>query len=205
MELNLPPSAFVNKFIPKSKFFGKAIINTKLKNELADKIQKITWKYKLSESTINTPKTELVEEIQIFEIELKQQVIPTNILKIIDKTIPYPILYLLKFGTHHASGMALKNDSVQSYYFSEWDEDKQFDFTGINLERIYEKLIKNFITKTDTVDKEFKQMVETDQKIKVLEKEIEILKNKIRRETQFNKKVELNTLLQKKENELKNL
>ncbi|MBF0103459.1 MAG: DUF4391 domain-containing protein, partial [Desulfobacterales bacterium] len=42
----LPLSAFLNnKPIPKTKFYEKASISPKLKQQFIDKIQKITWKY----------------------------------------------------------------------------------------------------------------------------------------------------------------
>jgi hypothetical protein len=115
MDFNLPAQSFVNKFIPKNKIFGKVILNTKIRNEFTDKIQKITWKYKLSEETININKTDNIEEIQIFEIELKEQIIPKNILKIIDKIIPYPILYIFTYKNEFAYGISLKDENAQNY------------------------------------------------------------------------------------------
>ena len=205
MDFKLPKEAFVNKFIPKSKFFGKAILNTRLKNEFIDKIQRITWKYKLAEETISINKTEKVEEIQIFEIELKKQIIPKNILKIIDRTIPYPILYVFIYKDNFAYGISLKDESVGSYYFSEWNEQKEFNFTGINLENIYQNIIKEFITKTKTDNKKFNDIIGIDDNIKILEKEVQVLKNKVNKEKQFNRKVELNKILLKKKKELNNL
>jgi hypothetical protein len=52
MEFNLPKEAYVNKFIAKNKFFGKTLVNSKLKNEFSEKIQRITWQCKLAEDTI---------------------------------------------------------------------------------------------------------------------------------------------------------
>ncbi len=205
MNFNLPSGAFVNKFIAKNKFFGKTIFNTRLKNEFIDKIQKITWKYKLAEETIGINKTEKVEEIQIFEIELKKQTIPKNILKIIDKTIPYPILYVFIYKDDFAYGISLKDESVQNYYFSDWNESKEFNFTGINLENIYQNIIKEFIVSTETKDKKFHDIIGIDDSIKMLEKEIQTLQNKVRKEKQFNRKVELNKTLLEKKKELNNL
>ena len=99
MELKLPGNAYVNKFIAKSKFYERATLSTKLQNEFIKKIQKITWKYKLADETIGIFKTENVTEIQIFEIELKEQIIPQNVLKVIDKSISYPILYIFTLST----------------------------------------------------------------------------------------------------------
>lgn len=72
MKFQLPKTAYLNKFIAKSKFYEKANINYKLQKEFVEKIQRITWLYKLSEETIGITKTKNVTEIQIFEIALKQ-------------------------------------------------------------------------------------------------------------------------------------
>ena len=195
----LPNTTIVNKFIAKTKFYQLNKLKPKLKNEFIDTIQKITWKNKLSEDTINIPKTNKVTEIQIFEIELKQQVIPKNVLKVIDKSIPYQILYKFIYKNNQAYGITLKgNDMTEShnYYFSDWNQVMNFDITGISLEKVYEKLIKAFI-KIDDKDKlEFNKVIEIDNHIKQLEKEITTLNNKINREKQFNRKVELNKVLQ---------
>lgn len=205
MKFNLPEKSFVNKFIPKSKFFEKAIVNTKLKNEFASKIKRITWKYKLAEDTIGVLKTDNVEEIQIFEIELKEKGIPKNVLKVIDKAIPYQILYVFIYKDSLAFGVTLKGNNLQRYYFSEWDSNLNIDFRGVNLEKIYQNIVKKFISKVETDEKSFGEVVENDARMELLEKEIRTLKNKISKEVQFNKKVELNKVLKEKKEELKNI
>ena len=72
MDFLLPKQAYVHRTIPKNTFFGKTAISTKLKKEFTDQIQKITWKYKIAEDTIGVAGTPQVEEIQIFEIQLKE-------------------------------------------------------------------------------------------------------------------------------------
>ncbi len=202
MDFLLPEQSHVRKFIPKSKFFEKAVVNTKLKKEFTDKIQKIIWQYKLAEETISVPKTEKVAEVQIFEIQLKEREIPKNVLKIIDKSIPYPILYVFTHEGHFAYGITLKGEGEQRYYFSAWDEKKTFNFVGANLERVYQGLVTTFIKKVASETKDFQILIELDKKIETLEKEISALKNKIKNERQFNKKVELNNILRAKQIEL---
>lgn len=205
MEFLLPEQAYLHKFIPKNKFFEKAVVSAKLKKDFTDKIQKITWKYKLAERTIGIPPTNNVEEIQIFEIQLKTQDIPKNILRIIDKSIPYPILYVFKHDEHTAYGMTLKGGNDQRYYFSPWDEKKTFSFTGINLERVYQGIVTSFIKDTSNTTKDFDVIVEKDKKKEMLEKEIAAIRNKIRGEKQFNKKVELNKALQNKKQDMESI
>ena len=205
MDFLLPEQAYVHKLIPKSKFFEKAVVNTKLKKEFTDKIQKITWEYKLAEGTIGVPGTETVEEIQIFEIQLKERDIPKNVLRIIDKSIPYPILYIFTHEGHVAYGITLKGGGDQRYYFSPWDEKQTFNFVGINLERVYQGIVTSFINGAGDEAKDFKEIVETDRRKETLEKEISALKNKIKNEKQFNKKVELNKILIEKKTDLESI
>ncbi|PCH92225.1 hypothetical protein COB80_00310 [Candidatus Kaiserbacteria bacterium] len=201
IDSKLPLQSRVHKFIPKSKFFEKAGINSKLKKEFADKIQKIWWEYKLAPDTIGIQGTKTVEEVQIFEIVLKERVIPKNILKVIDKSIPYPILYVFSFEAHTAFGISLKGTGEARYYFSDWDTDIKFNFTGLTLETVYQGLVTAFISGEGDDSREFATIVETDKKQQVLEKEIQVLQNKIKNEKQFNKKVVLNTQLQTKQKE----
>ena len=196
MDLNLPKSTLVNKFVAKTKFYQKTNISTKLQSEFVNKIQRITWKYKLAEETIGISKTDNVVEIQVFDIELKKQVIPKNIIRIIDKTIPYPILYRFIYQDNWAFGIAYKeHQTLKYFYYSDWNEELNFDFSGINLEIVYQKLIKAFINDKLKQKRRFEEIISIDQEIKNLDKEITTLENKIRKEKQFNRKVDLNKIL----------
>ena len=91
--IKLPKKCVVDKFIPKKIFYEKVNLSSSLKQEFVDKVDKIYWKYKISEDTLNISKTENVEEIEIFEITLKEKVDCKNIIKVITKNIPYIILF----------------------------------------------------------------------------------------------------------------
>ena len=179
MDFKLPEQAFVHRPIPKNKFYEKTAISTKLKKEFTDQIQKITWEYKLAEGTIGVAGTANIEEIQIFEIQLKEKLLPKNVLKVIDKTIPYPILYVFVYEDNRAYGITLRDDIAKRYYFSEWNEEKHFRFTGPNLERVYQDIVTTFIDVSQE-GKDFATIVSTDKQIETLEKEICALKNKIK-------------------------
>ncbi len=202
---NLPESTIVDRFIPKSKFFEKATVNSKLKQEFTDGIKRITWAYKLSEHTVNIVGTENIEELHIFHIELKNREIPKKVLQIIDKTIPYAILYIFEYESDRAYGMTVKEDSSRRYYFSDWNPDMVFDFTGNTIEHIYQKIIKQFISRkidTDISNENFAEIVERDKLRDILSRDISALQSKIKKEKQFNKQIILNQELQKKKVEL---
>lgn len=202
---DLPQSAVVDRIVPKTKFYEHASIPTAVRDEFTQVIGRITWKYKLSASTINLPATHKIEEIQIFMIELKAKQIPIKALTAIDKAIPYPILYVLTHGNHAAYVIQHKLDSANRYYSTDWDHLPQLAFTGTNLEATYQAIITQFIAANNTHyhtrlfktdDKSFEEVVADDTRRRQLEKDIKALESKIRGERQFSRQVSLNTELQ---------
>lgn len=194
--IELPKECIVDKFIPKKIFYEKVNLSSNLKQEFVDKIDKIYWKYKISEDTLNISKTENVEEIEIFELTLKEKVNCQNIIKVITKNIPYIILFEICYKDEVQ--YAIKhNDDI---YFTNWNEKINFNFNGIDLNVVYENIIRsvtNISEQSNNIDEE----LEKGKKLKEVQKEIERLENKMKAEKQFNKKVELNKNILKLKNQ----
>ena len=200
--IELPKECIVDKFIPKKIFYEKVSLSSNLKQEFVDKLDKIYWKYKISEDTLNISKTENVEEIEIFELTLKEKVNCQSIIKVITRNIPYIILFEICYNDEVQ--YAIKhNDDI---YFTNWNERIDFNFNGIDLNIVYENIIRsvtNISEQSNNIDEE----LEKDKKLKEVQKEIERLENKMKSEKQFNKKVELNKNileLKKQKEELSN-
>ncbi len=73
--LTFPPSTFVNRRIPKNKFYEKLHANQQLKEWFTTKVEAVIWKHKLSRETIGLSPKDEIEEIQVFEIYLKKPII----------------------------------------------------------------------------------------------------------------------------------
>ena len=198
--VNLPKSCEVNRFIPKNTFYTKTDISNSLKQEFTDKVEKIYWRYKISEEILNISKTEDVEEIEIFEIVLKIKNDCKNILNAITKNIPYKILFLLKYDDDFKYAIKY-NDTI---YYSDWNIDIDFNFSGLNLSEVYNNIVKA-ITNIDEEINDLDSELNKKNKIASLENEIEHLTRKKDLEKQFNRKVELNLQIQSLEKELKEL
>ena len=194
--IKLPKKCEVNKFLPKKVFYEKIGISSGIKNDFTNLVEKITWLYKLSPDTIGISKTEEVEEIQIFQIDVKDRKIPINIIKFITKVIPYKILFIVKYKKDYC--YAVKVDNV---YYSEWNDNIKFEFNAINLEVLYENIVKSIIKENNNL-KDFNKIIENENRKIELNRQINILKNKIYNEKQFNRKVELNIELDKLEERL---
>lgn len=185
--INLPKECIVDKFIPKKIFYEKINLSSNLKQEFVDKLDKIYWKYKISEDTLNISKTENVEEIEIFELTLKEKVNCQNIIKVITRNIPYIILFEIYYNNEVQYAIKHNDD----FYFTNWNEKIDFNFNGIDLNAVYENIIRsvtNISEQSNNIDEE----LEKGKKLKKIQKEIERLENKMKAEKQFNKKVELN-------------
>ena len=214
---NLPNTTVVNKAIPKTKFYEKTKANSKLKQLFIDDIEQIIWKNKLSKDTINLDEGKKVKEIEIFEITLKHKDLSKDILKTIDKFIPYQILYILRFEDKIKFTIAYKDNNknnenimvVDSYYESDWINENECNISLdlINsLDYVYNELIKSFIPREipkNNID--IKYIVQNEKEIQILEKEIDKLEKTLRKEKQFNKKVEVKKILREKIKQLQNL
>lgn len=206
---NLPKSTVVKKVIPKNTF--DIYTNTKQKKAFADKIVRITWSNKLSQDTINLTGKD-VAEIQFFEIELKEKVNIKDLLIIIDKAIPYHIIFKVKFGDEYYLSTSPKhihptNDDIAviDYTFSsEWmNECEELFFIELknNLGWIYKDFCFQFVNSNEA--KNLRELIHQEKKLDQIKKEIEKIKFEISRCKQFNKKVELNISLKTLENILK--
>lgn len=142
----------------------------------------------------------------ILQLDLKEFEIPKEAVKIIQDSfsISSPILFVFRYEESFCYGIFLLEE--KKYFFSKWNEEKEFNFVDTNLEKVYQNIVKQFLTNLDidiskTID--FKDSLELDNKIANLNKQIDMLKSKINKEKQFNKKTELNKELKKLKENLK--
>lgn len=204
--LGLPERTLYNRKIPKNKFYEKLAANSRIKELFVEQIDSIVWKHKLSRETTNLEPTEAVQEVQVFEIHLRQRELNQELLEKIDRAVPYPILHLLRYGDEAKLMIAYKerhtaNENrsvVQAYYQSDWQPLNQFTLNilqGLTLEAVYENLVRHLMPSGEEAQTDLQAAVERQQARKRLERECERLEAKIRSEVQFDKKVEMNLRL----------
>lgn len=212
----LPSSTLVNRKIPKNKFYEKLQANHHLKELFTEQVESIIWKHKLSKDTIRLEPKEDIEEIQIFEVHLKEQTYSLDLLRSIDKAIPYPILHVLMYEGQAKLAMAYKERNqtdenrsvVRSYHETDWQpvENIELDILqGLDLKAVYENIIRQLLPIKMKPEMELSAVLERHAQIDKLTQECQRLESKIRAEKQFNKKVELNLELQRKRKELNQL
>jgi len=212
--IELPQTTAFNRRIPKQKFYENLSVTAELKRIFVAQINVIYWRNKISPGTVNIAPGETVSEIEVIEIRLNQGGLDKRVLQLIDREIPYHILFLLMYAEQVQAWIGYKEQSQGgtkafkqgTYFNTEWMSANELSLRldGLNMDALYEGFIRQ-IAKGRLEDKpggDLKDAVARDEKRQKLQKEIAALENKVRREKQFNKQVELNSELKRLRKEL---
>ncbi|HBP80667.1 MAG TPA: DUF4391 domain-containing protein, partial [Halomonas sp.] len=90
-----PKQAAFGRVVPKSKIYEHATASAALRERFVQQVEQINWAYKLAPETVNLPATPAVAEIQVFRISLKGASLDHEVLKAIDRAIPFPLIFEL--------------------------------------------------------------------------------------------------------------
>lgn len=93
--LNLPASAAFERRIPKQKFYANLTVTPELRRCFTEQIGSITWADKLAPQTMNLAAGQRVQEIEVFRIRLAGDTLDGKVTELMDKQIPYHILFVL--------------------------------------------------------------------------------------------------------------
>ena len=210
----VPATTEFGKRIPKQKFYENMDITPALKRVFVEQIRLIYWRNKLAATTLNLAAGETVTEVEIFEVRLNTQQLDEEVLRQIDKEIPYHILFVLTcdgkaqawIGYKEAAVTGRNAFKVSRYYHTEWmpENELQFRVDGLSMDAVYESLVRQVAG--DALQAEagerLRLSVERDEKRRQLEKQIAALESKMRKEKQLNRRVEINGEIKKLRKEL---
>lgn len=214
--LGFPPSTEFNKRIPKQKFYENAAVPAAVKRLFADQLRFIYWRNKLAVSTLNLTAGEQVTEIEIFELCLTGPKLDEAVLRQIDCEIPYHILFVLSYQNKVQAWIDCKdtsesgNTKVSRYLHTDWMPEMELSLTisGLSLEAVYDGLVRQIARLQGESWSAAYSIVENIQRSaerEKLQKQIAALENKIRKEKQFNRQVEMNATLIALRKELREL
>ena len=205
--LGLPRTTEFNKRIPKQKFYENIAVTPALKRIFVDQIKIIYWRNKIAASTVNLAPGKTVTEVEIFEVKLASTPLDVAVLRQIDREIPYHIIFLLEYEGNYQAWTAYKEASsgstafkVGNYYHTDWlpEEELPIRIDGLDLDTVYENFVRQIAgeaLQAETKDESLSDSVAREEKRRQLQKQIETLEAKIRKEKQLNKQVEMNAEL----------
>ncbi len=193
----LPEKTFFNKPVPKNKFYEKLDVKPALKKVFVNQIEKIVWRNKLSPATLNVQPGTRVQAILVFEITLKSSPLDEAALKLIDKGIPYHILFLLQFDGLYMACMGFKDladKSISQYFKTDWMtlDELPLQTSGVTLDDVYDGYIKQINSRLDTDSTTpLKDAIRDDAQRAKIERQIARLEAQMRTEKQPRRKYEL--------------
>ena len=194
-----PSKTIINVKVPKKSFYENLTVSTANKRIFIDQINAIWWRYKLTADTLAVAPSEMIDEIEIFEIELTTKNFDSSILRLIDRGIPYHTLFILTYEGESQLWIAYKEKtssdslSVGNYYHTDFmpSESLNLSAVGMSLDDIYAALFYQVSGIQKSLSKPLKDVIIEYEKRQKLEKEIARLEKQLRKETQPKKKFDL--------------
>ena len=229
-----PSATEFGRAIPKSRIFENARVSRSLRKRFAQEVDKIVWSHKLAPETTNLATNRNAPEIQIIGITLRTEALHHDILRAVDRAIPFPLIFelsrrdKLKVVAAHKHPRDSVNTKwlISAYFESEWLDEHTERVplpVALNMGALYERLITPLVEdqlacltetaqsnlvhsvrdtpqETYSSSKQAKTTLLTDyissaEAVRAKVRDINRTKARLRREKQFNKRVEINTTL----------
>ena len=217
-----PAQAAVNRPVPKTKIYAHAKPTAALRALFVDQVESITWAYKLAPETINLPAKPEVPEIEVFEIALKRPDVSHSVLRCIDKAIPFPILFVLRFEGQSQPVAAYKRpfDAAQhqrgqvsqwvvgDYHAAPWQKDdvpRHGLPVVVDLQGLYEQLLRQHLAVPARAGETLRDQLDRLAQLQAKQAAAVKLETQLAQEKQFNRKVEINAQLRTIRSELQAL
>ncbi len=215
-----PKAAAFGRVVPKSRIYEHAGVGTALRDLFVAQVDQIVWKYKLAPETTNLAATKAVSEIQVFGISLRTGKLDEEVLRAIDRAIPFPLLFELTWSGKRKAVAAFKRPSdadvtkwvVSGYFATDWAPDnaarRPLPVT-LNLDGLYDALITALMPEVavggELAVEDIQARVARMEAIRTKTREVDRIKARLSHEKQFNKRVAINAELRAARQELEHL
>lgn len=216
--LNIPEACIIASTVYKKRFYENVDLTRRDKTLFTDTINKIKWLYCLKSETIHIPayKDEVQEyqEIEVIEVGLKKKGNLERIAEIIMKAIPYPMLLIFRLDDKMLFYTALQrlnqSDSskniIEEFVATEWLDHNSVLFASLDVKKMrFTNLYAFYSDIVDTISiynvahiiPEGKSVTgaqarQLASQLEEIDKEIVSLRARLKKEVQFNRKMELN-------------
>ena len=230
-----PRAAAFGRVIPKNKIYEHAGANAALKDLFVREVDQIVWSHKLAPETVNLTATKQVAEIQVFRITARTATLNAQVLRAIDKAIPFPLIFEVAQGGRVRLAAAYKRPSeadsarwvVGDYFEGYWQAEEAPRAplpVALNMGGLYERLLEPLVAGqtarltpgmgeaprtpfTPATDKSvtLEERIAQAEAIKAQAREVERIKARLAREKQFNKRVAINAELRAAKQQLERL
>ena len=211
-----PKGAALGRVIPKTRIYEHASAGTTLRDLFVAQVDQIVWKFKLAPETVNLAATRTVGEIQVFSIILRAGKLDEEVLRAIDRAVPFPLIFELTWSGKRKAVAAFKRPSeadpakwvVSEYFATDWmpgDAPRRPLPVALNLGALYDSILTSMMPVSATPGEDIQARVTRMETIRAKTREVDRINARLSREKQFNKRVTINAELRVVKQELQRL
>lgn len=205
--LDLPLSTEFGKRIPRQTMLENA--SPAVRKAFKEQVLDVFWRNKLAVSTMKIAAGSKVTEIEVLEVRLASPAPDTGILTLLDRIIPYHIVFVLVHEDRCQAVMGYKEicdagaivEPVRRYYRTGWMKEEELPLhpEGDTLDEVYENFVRQVAG--DALGKAegagLKEDILSQERREQLEKLAAKLEARMRKEKQLNRKMEIKAELKK--------
>jgi hypothetical protein len=208
-----PAQSRVDRVVAKARIYAHARASKRLQQLFAAQVGEIVWKYKLAPETVNLPARGGVDEIQVFEVRLRQSEAEASVLQAIDKAVPFPLALEVTDGAHVRFAASYKRRSEA--HPAKWVIEGFFETdpcpldgprlplpVALDLASLYDRIVQRHIPLAARADESLSQHVARYTLLEAKRRDQRQLAKRLAAEKQFNRRVELNAQLRSLASEL---
>ncbi len=203
--LNFPPTSIVNLNVPKKKFYVLCPGNA-WRQYLKLDYESITWLYKLAPTTLNVEDGKNVHEIDGFYCKMKNDNYSLNSFCTMDGLIPRHTFFIIEHNgkydllIHHKEMTIVKGEQIWIRGGTEMKENITLNadtlkIQGQSMDAVYTSLLSQISGLSISTEEEYKILADLRRQIEKMNGQVDSLQKKIKAEKQFNRQIEMNTVV----------
>lgn len=206
---NLPATTIVSQRIPKAAFFANLTLAPAERRALTVQVDTIYWRNKLAPDTLHISPGQQVLELQVFELRLSGGTEECTVLDVLDKQLPYHLLFLIVKGGQIKASIAYKQSNlggshpytVLARFETDWmsPDALSLPLQGMDMDAVYEAWVQSVAGDNLRV-RPGEQLPEALERMRIrqrLRKQIEAMARRAWQEKQPRKRFELAQELQR--------
>lgn len=199
----LPQRTEINKPLHKTKVFEKFDLTASQRDSFDADISRMFITHVVAESTIPTIKAgNEIADFYIIEVTLKRREYAPKNIELLAKFIPRKILFVLhfeekaQFAIHHTKLIC-----------SEWQQRDTLNvpLAGLDLDAVWENIVATIGSITVQEGNTLTEQIKSDEQKSKLQKQIQLLQQKLNKEKQYNRQIEINAEIKRLKKQLNDI
>lgn len=204
-----PDSAQVNRPVPKTKFYEHARVNTRLRDRFIAEVEQVTWAFKLTTSSVRLSPGGAVSEIQVFTVDAKPgQTVSKQVLEAIDRSVQTPVIFEERTRSAGQPGAGLdrvrtraahkypgaRGPVLSALFDGEWlplSAERTPLPTSLDLGELLTRLVEPLLPLQRRPGEAMSDVLDRIASAAKLAREVAALEQRMKKEPQFNRKLEL--------------